>query len=105
MKNRDRTFNVSRRLILKKGVIAVAGVAGAGALLRSSVVTAAAEATTSGKASKSGMMYQDKPHGDQDCSNCIHFIPGATKSADGACTVVDGSISPQAWCIAYAPKN
>lgn len=99
MKSRDRTFNISRRLVLKKGMLVVAGVAVAGTLLRSPGAAAA------GKASKSTMMYMDKPHGNQDCSNCIHFVPGAKKSADGTCTVVEGSISPHGWCVAYGPKS
>jgi hypothetical protein len=54
---------------------------------------------------KSTMMYRNKPHKNLDWSNCIHFISGTTKSVDGTCTVVDGSISPQGWCIVYVQKS
>lgn len=43
--------------------------------------------------------YQDKPgKGGQKCSGCALFKPPAK------CTVVPGKISPNGWCIAYAPK-
>lgn len=57
------------------------------------------------KASKALMKYQDKPNGNEKCSNCIQFIPGKTPEANGECKVVEGSISPQGWCTAYAPES
>ncbi len=83
---------ISRRTVLK-GVAAVAGVALA------SVFTGRAHAE---KASKAAMKYQDKPNGDQKCSNCKFFVPGKTPAAEGTCQVVEGSISPQGWCTAYS---
>lgn len=56
------------------------------------------------KASKALMKYQDKPNGNEKCSNCIQFIPGEAPEANGECKVVEGSISPQGWCTAYAPR-
>lgn len=97
MKRHDPKFDASRRSILKSGVALAAGIAAGGALLNSPRAMAA-------KAPKAAMMYQDKPHGKQECSNCIHFVPGDKPSADGTCTVVDGNISPQGWCVVYAPK-
>ncbi|SFQ14661.1 High potential iron-sulfur protein [Nitrosomonas cryotolerans] len=63
------------------------------------------QAADSSKASKSEMQYRDEPNGKQECSNCIQFIPGKTSKDDGECKVVAGSISPQGWCNAYAPKS
>ena len=57
------------------------------------------------KVSKEAMQYRDKPNGKQSCSNCLQFIPGKTPEADGECKVVEGSINPQGWCNAYAPKS
>lgn len=57
------------------------------------------------KAAKELMKYQDKPNGNEKCSNCIQFIPGKTPEADGECKVVEGSISPQGWCTAYSPES
>lgn len=52
-----------------------------------------------GKVSKESADYQDKPKGDQMCSNCAHFVPPA------ACVVVAGEISPQGWTKYWAPKK
>lgn len=57
------------------------------------------------KASKGSMQYRDEPNGEEQCSNCMQFIPGKTPEASGECKVVEGSISPQGWCIAYAKKS
>lgn len=56
------------------------------------------------KASKEAMKYQDSPNGSEKCSNCIQFIPGEEPQATGKCKVVEGNISPQGWCTAYAPE-
>lgn len=56
------------------------------------------------KGSKSQFKYQDKPNGNQKCSECSLFIPGKTASEDGECKVVDGAISPSGWCTAFSPK-
>lgn len=97
MTSRERKFDAGRRSALRTGAALVAGVASAGALLRSAPARAA-------KAPKATMMYQDKPHGEQRCDNCIHFVAGKTPTANGTCAVVEGSISPHGWCVAYAPK-
>ena len=56
------------------------------------------------KASKGSMRYRDEPNGKEHCSNCMQFIPGKTPEANGECKVVEGSISPNGWCAAYAKK-
>lgn len=50
------------------------------------------------KASKDAMKYQDKPNGDKQCSNCLHFQPPA------GCAIVEGTVAPQGYCIAWAKK-
>src|SRR5512143_77490 len=85
---------ISRRTLLK-GAAGITGVA----------LTSALTAKAQGKATKAAMKYQDKPKGDQQCSNCNFFIPGNTSTANGTCQVVDGSISPQGWCTAYTKKS
>lgn len=63
----------------------------------------ATEATEAyGTASKAAVQYQDHPKGTSECSNCANFIPGKTAKDAGHCTIVAGTISPQAWCLAYA---
>ena len=51
------------------------------------------------------MQYQDHPKGNQQCSNCLQFIPGKSATAMGECKVVAGPISPKGWCIAYVKKG
>lgn len=43
------------------------------------------------------MQYQLQPKGEQKCGNCRHFIV-----ASNTCMLVDGQISPEAWCIIWA---
>jgi len=82
-------LKLSRRLVLKSTVV-LAGGACAGAL--------ASRTMAQQKASKDAMKYQDKPNGQQQCSNCLQFI------APDSCKVVDGKISPNGYCIAWVKK-
>lgn len=54
-------------------------------------------AAASRKATHAGVQYQPQPKGEQKCSNCRHFI-----AASNSCVLVDGQISPEAWCIIWA---
>jgi High potential iron-sulfur protein len=58
----------------------------------------------SSKATKATMHYQDSPSGDSHCSLCKFFIPGQDASSNGTCQIVDGSISPNGYCMAFAGK-
>lgn len=51
-----------------------------------------------GKVSKPHAKYQNKPKGNLKCANCNNFI------APDSCRVVDGKVSPDGWCVLYAPK-
>jgi len=65
-----------------------------------------AETTTAeAKGSQAQFKYQSTPKNGQKCSTCTQFIPGSSPSKNGTCKVVDGSISPNGWCIAYAAKK
>lgn len=57
------------------------------------------QASAQQKASKEVMKYQDKPNGDQRCSNCMQFV------APASCKVVDGVINPNGYCIAWVKKT
>jgi hypothetical protein len=82
---------VSRRSVLKRAVL----LAGAG-LTASMLPSRAAYAQQ--KASKAAMKYQDKPEGDKKCSDCLQFV------APDSCKVVEGTISPNGYCLAYVKK-
>jgi len=88
---------VTRRSFLK-GAALLASIAVVPAAITSKDASAAAKAT------QAAMQYQEHPKGKLECSNCIQFIPGKTAKAKGTCKVVEGAISPQGYCIAYAPK-
>ena len=57
------------------------------------------------KASQASMHYQASPNGDKQCSGCNFFIPAADPSGNGSCKLVDGSISPHGYCIAFSAKS
>ena len=83
----DRTDGpTSRRRLLAGGAAALA----AG--------MAARTALAQQKLAKNVVQYQDKPKGDQKCSGCVNFLP------PNACKIVEGTINPNGWCIAFAPK-
>ena len=82
----------SRRAVLK------------GAVLFASLAAIPVVAAAAGTVAKAAMQYQDHPKGDQDCSNCLQFVPGKAPQAMGECKVVAGPISPKGWCVAYVKK-
>jgi hypothetical protein len=57
------------------------------------------------KSSKASMHYQTTPSDGKQCSGCKFFEPGASATADGSCKIVDGSISPTGYCIAFNAKS
>ena len=57
------------------------------------------------KLEKSAVQYTDAGAvPDQDCDDCIQFVPGKTAKTAGTCRFVDGPISPHGHCIAFAPR-
>jgi hypothetical protein len=82
---------LSRRSVLKSAVLMA---------VTASVGTLAAhkKAPAQQKASKATMKYQDRPNGEMKCSNCLQFEPPAS------CKVVEGTISSDGYCIAWAKK-
>lgn len=65
---------------------------------RSTGANSAAAATTK-KLAQAGVLYQTKPKGEKKCSSCMNFI-----AESKTCKLVDGSISPDGWCILWAKK-
>ncbi len=82
--------NVSRGEALKALVVlpALAGLLAAGSF-----------STAEAAGNKKQFKYQDKPgpHG-QKCSGCRFF------KRPSSCSIVQGKISPNGWCIAWAKK-
>jgi hypothetical protein len=71
------------------------------ALARALTAAAAADAS---KASQASMHYQTSPNGGAQCSKCQFFIPGQDAQSNGTCRIVDGSISPHGYCMAFSAK-
>jgi methylmalonyl-CoA mutase N-terminal domain/subunit len=61
------------------------------------VVAASAEAQE--KIAQAQVQYQATPKDGNKCITCVNFeAPASSK-------IIAGSISPNGWCIAYAPKG
>ncbi|MGI9047198.1 MAG: high-potential iron-sulfur protein [Burkholderiales bacterium] len=85
---KDNT-NVNRRSLLKRAALLVGAAA----------IPVGKHAVAAGKAPQAAVKYQDKPQGDQQCDNCIHF------EAPSACKIVEGTVSPKGWCAVWAKKG
>ena len=82
----------TRRTVLRAGLAMIGGTA-----------AVAAEAQTGQriaqeKIAQQVVQYQETPKNNQICSACVNFEPPA------ACKIVAGTINPNGWCIAFAPK-
>ena len=97
--NQAQQDKLSRRTLIKRGFGTLAGIA---------VVTLTGSHTYAAdrKLDKSAVHYVDASKlKDQDCDDCIHFIPGKTEKARGTCKLVEGSIDPHGHCDAFAAKG
>jgi hypothetical protein len=79
-------YNNTRRQVIR------AALAAAGSVV-------AVSASAQDKIAQAQVQYQATPKDGSKCSTCVNFEPPA------ACKIVAGSISPNGWCIAYAPKE
>ena len=57
-----------------------------------------------GKANKQDFAYQDTPKEGKRCAACRQFTPG-TVGNHGTCSVVEGDVSADGWCMAYSPRD
>lgn len=78
----DRT----RRHVLRTGLAAVGGVI-------------AVSAKAQEKIDPKMVQYQTMPKDGNKCSTCVNFEP------PHGCKIVAGTIDPNGWCIAFAPKE
>ena len=82
--------SLQRRRLLQRAMVMAGATLAAGISAKNSLAQQ--------KASKEAMKYQDKPNGAQQCSNCAQFTP------PNACKVVEGTISPEGYCIVWVKK-
>jgi hypothetical protein len=87
----ENQSKMSRRSVLKRATLL------AGTVMAASVLPGK-QALAQQKVSKEAMKYQDTPNGDKQCSNCLQFVPPAS------CKVVEGTISPNGYCLAWVKK-
>ena len=87
----------ARRSLLKRTVL-LAGIAAIPLLANTRIVIAQS------KLARAVVQYQDTPKEGRDCNGCLQYIPGATAIANGTCKVVEGVISPLAYCAAFTRK-
>ncbi len=80
----------SRRGVLRTGLTILAG---------GMIATVARAQDADSKVEQSVVQYQTMPKDGAKCSGCVNFV------APNACKVVAGNISPEGWCVAYAPKG
>lgn len=86
----DGSHDVTRRLALTRAALAL-GAAAAGAAVR--------PADAQQKIAPDAAKYQDQPKGQQSCAVCVNFQP------PNACKFVQGTISPNGWCMLFASKT
>ena len=78
----------TRRRVLKATLAAIGGAA---------VIAVRAQAQE--KIAQAMVQYQTMPKDGNKCSLCVNF------DAPNACKIVSGTIAPDGWCIAFAPKE
>lgn len=88
--SRNDCQRISRRVVLAGTALAL-GTAAA--------TTAVLQAAARQKISQADAKYQGTPKGDQRCDGCMLFQP------PNACKVVEGEISPSAWCQLFVKKT
>jgi anaerobic selenocysteine-containing dehydrogenase len=79
---------ISRRSLLKGAPLAATAV--------SLGCMAPGQAAAQAKLSQVLSKYQDTPKGEQQCSNCSHFV------APASCAIVVDPIKPEGWCQFWA---
>ena len=88
--SKDKNTIASRRVVLAGGIAAVAGVAGAVTIRK---------ARADDKLEQTVVQYQEGPNDGKKCDDCVNWV------APNACKIVAGTINPNGWCVAFAPKG
>ncbi len=92
----DTSKAATRRELLRCGL--QAGIAAAAVV----AVAQSAAAADQDKIAQELVQYRATPNPEAPanlCSKCVNFV------APAACTIVAGTIAPNGWCVAFAPKD
>ena len=87
--SKDDSRRISRRVALTRTVLA----------LGTAATTVVTRAGAQQKLTQAATQYQDQPKGQQKCDGCAQFQP------PNACKLVQGTISPNGWCLLFSPKT
>ena len=86
----------ARRLLLKRS----AGVA----TLVAAAAVAGGISPASAKVAKSEFRYREHGRDGKTCGQCKFYSSDDSSQRLGTCSIVDGTISRDGWCEAFAPK-
>jgi hypothetical protein len=86
-------YDAARRRILKHAL--------AGCSL--GLLAGGAHRAAAQKSSKSALLYQDHPHDGRHCGECKYFAPAPDVDA-GTCSVVEGPVDRNGWCMAFSAR-
>lgn len=50
---------------------------------------------------KEAVNYQEEPEDGDKCADCRYYIEDKNGDGLGACSLVDGKINPEGWCVSY----
>ena len=79
----------TRRGLLRAGLTIAVG----------TTIAKVARAEDAEKIAQELVQYQAQPKDGAKCSACAQWQP------PNACVIVAGNISPEGWCVAFAPKE
>jgi anaerobic selenocysteine-containing dehydrogenase len=99
---KDEATPASRRGVFKAGVaILAAGAAGAAgtAFAKAQPAPVPTRLAQTTKIAKAMLQYQDHPNAGNHCGICAQFEP------PDQCKIVEGPVSQDGWCAAFAPKS
>lgn len=80
----------TRRQVLHSGLAVAGGIAAVGV---------SAQAQAQEKIAQNQVQYQETPKDGNKCDMCVNWQP------PNACKIVAGTINPNGWCVAFAPKG
>jgi hypothetical protein len=96
---KDEATPASRRGVFKAGMAILAAGAAGTAFAKAAPAPAGVKVAQTTKIAKAMLQYQDHPNDGKHCAICAQFEP------PDQCKIVEGPISPDGWCAAFAPKS
>ena len=89
---------IESREISRRQMLTIAAGAAGSSIAGVATIIGTSKPARAAKMSQQAVKYQDTPKGDQSCANCALFEPPSS------CKTVDGTVSPDGWCMVYVKK-